>query len=58
MEELLAGHDLIIHRLLALPVPDTMKDGRDGRYLSVKELKQLFRERTLPARMLGRLAAA
>ncbi len=34
------------------------KDGRDGRYLSVKELKQLFRERTLPARMLGRLAAA
>ncbi len=34
------------------------KDGRGGRYLSVKELRQLFRERTLPARMLQRLGAA
>jgi hypothetical protein len=31
------------------------KDGADGRYLSLRELRVLFEERRLPTRMLKRL---
>lgn len=34
------------------------KEGKDGRYLSVKELRTLFIERELPDRMLKRLSSA
>lgn len=34
------------------------KKGRDGRYLSVAEVRALFRDRTLPERMIKRLPAA
>lgn len=34
------------------------KPGRDGRYLSVAEVRALFEQRRLPQRMLDRLAAA
>jgi hypothetical protein len=33
------------------------KSGKDGRYLSVDEVRQLFRDRKLPERMMSRLIA-